>query len=127
MDLSPRRLLHLMYHRIVDGGTEDARQGVDDLLARAAEAFAAEPWPALLGPAPGSFVTASPSGRRDRRPRIRGRAAIPGTATHGIRPPSWWKGDRAAWRSTVSAGAELGEPAAKPFVRNVPSVGRGGV
>jgi len=38
---------------------------------------------------------------------------VPGLARRDIRPPSWWKGDRAAFRSTVQAGRELGEPAAR--------------
>lgn len=38
---------------------------------------------------------------------------IPGLAPTTIRPPSWWRGNRAAWSTSVQAARELGEPAAK--------------
>lgn len=115
MSLPPRRLLNVMYHRIVDGGTAEARAEVDDQLANAADLLAYEPWPGLLPP----YQPPLRAGRRrgagrgpgNLRPRNRGRATIPGTSTHGIRPPSWWKGDRAAWSSTRAAAGQI-EPAA---------------
>lgn len=42
----------------------------------------------------------------------RGRPHHPGTTPPGIPVPSWYKGDREAFRSSVQAGRELGEPAA---------------
>lgn len=32
---------------------------------------------------------------------------VPGTAPVGIKPPSWWRGNRAAFRSSTQAGTQL--------------------
>jgi hypothetical protein len=42
----------------------------------------------------------------------RGKPHHPGTTPPGIPVPSWYRGDRAAFHSSVAAGRELGEPAA---------------
>lgn len=102
MLLPIRRLLNLLWHWVSrDAGTE-RRQELLDSLSDAAGAYAID--------TPARPATAPHSGSRG--PLVRGRAVIPGTSTHGIRPPSWWKGDRAAWRSSIRAAEELGEPAA---------------
>jgi hypothetical protein len=52
------------------------------------------------------------------RPRVvvrredRGKPHHPGTAPPGIPMPSWYKGDKGAFNSSVRAGIELNEPAA---------------
>jgi hypothetical protein len=46
------------------------------------------------------------------RPEDRGKPHHPGTTPPGIPVPSWYKGDRAAFRTSVRAAQELGEPAA---------------
>lgn len=89
MSLPPQRLLNAMYSYWVGGLTPESRQLVDDAMA---DAVVAE----VTAPAPGR-----PAGRH-----------IAGLAPGHIPPPSWWRGDRAAFSSSVAAGQQLGEPAA---------------
>lgn len=89
MQLPPPRLLNAMYSYWVGGLTPEGRQLVDDALTdtAVAEVDAAAP--------------ARPAGRH-----------VAGLAPANIPPPSWWRGDRAAFSSSVAAGQQLGEPAA---------------
>jgi hypothetical protein len=97
MTLSPRRLLNAMWSYLTQGITADSRKELEERLAAANDAHA------VTVPTPGSITAAMP--------QVRGRAIIPGTSTHGIRPPSWWKGDRAAYKGMRAAAAEI-EPTA---------------
>lgn len=82
-----RRLLNLIYHWGLRNADADQRAEVDAALADAADLD----------------LTAQPVEPEH----------VPGTAPRHIRPPSWWKGNRAAFRSSVAAAAQLGEPVAK--------------
>lgn len=104
-----RRLLNLVYHFALQGATADARAEVDTQLAAA-----------------GALVVDRPPERQPDRATAQARH-VPGTAPAWIRPPSWWKGDRAAFNTSVAAAEQLGEPAAKAFGRRTPpTVGRRG-
>lgn len=103
--LPPRRLLNLLYHWTVRHMDADQRKDFDAALADAAADHAT--------PAP----TTAGNGQRP-APRH-----VPGLSRHDIRPPSWWKGDRAAWRSSVKAAEQLGEPAAR--LAGPPRIGTG--
>lgn len=104
MTLPVRRLFNLMWHASMRGLTEEQRAEVMDAIAEA-------PRPVARAAArPGRAAPVTDLGQER---ATRGRSTVPGTATHGIRPPSWWKGDRAAWRNGIRAGLDLGEPAAK--------------
>jgi hypothetical protein len=78
----------------VSGLAPEDREKVDDLLMDAA-GFS------LVGPPPQAILgQAAPAARH-----------IPGTAPKHIRAPSWWKGDRAAFRSSWRAAEQI-EPMA---------------
>jgi hypothetical protein len=79
---------------MIKGQTAEGVQEVHDMLDRAADMFDS--------PAPPAVTSAAGSTP----------GHIAGLAPVNIRPPSWWRGDRAAFRSMVAAGKELGEPAA---------------
>jgi len=82
--LSVARLLNLIYFWVVRGASQEQRVEFDEALIEAGRLdLAASPEP----PQP----------------------HVPGTAPAWIRKPSWWKGDRAAFRSSVSAAEQLGE------------------
>lgn len=98
-------MLNLLYHWTVRNMDTDQRESFDALLADAA-ADHAEP-------------SLAPAGN-GQRPAPR---HVPGMSRRDIRPPSWWKGDRAAWRSSVKAAEQLGEPAAR--LAGPPSIGTG--
>jgi hypothetical protein len=94
--LPTRRLLNLVYFWGTDGITAESKRELDDALAAAANLdVAAAP---RLAPA---------------TPEQQQAEHVPGTAPRWIKPPDWWKGDRAAYRSSVKAADQLGEPAAK--------------
>lgn len=79
---------------MIDGQTPEGVQEVNDMLQRAADMFATPvppPVTSAAGVEPGH---------------------VPGLAPRNIPAPSWWRGDRAAFRSMVQAGKDLGEPAA---------------
>lgn len=83
--LPARRLFNLIYHWRVRNASAEQRAEVDDLLIDA--------------------------GRLDLTEAPAAAGHVPGTAP-SFRPPSWWKGNRAAFRSSVAAAQQLGEPAA---------------
>lgn len=97
MTLPARRLLNLMYHYLVRGLTPESRATIDDVMAGTP----------IDAPAP-----AAASGRH-----------VPGTAPTNIPAPSWWRGNRAAFSSSVAAGQQLGEPAALKERRRAPQIG----
>ncbi len=79
---------------MIDGQTPEGVQEVNDMLDRAAELYDTAALPAVT----------SPDGSPPEH--------TPGLAPTNIPAPSWWKGNRAAFRSSVRAGQQLGEPAA---------------
>jgi len=112
MTLAPPRLLNLFYHRWLDGAAPEGRAAVDAALegdysllaALAAKREAEAPAGRRAGNRPASAAARAPLGKDGRR--------VPGTAPDNIPPPSWWRGDRNAFRSSVAAGQHLGEAAA---------------
>jgi hypothetical protein len=60
----------------------------------------------LVGPPPQAIIGGS-------APAVR---HTPGLAPKHIRPPAWWKGDRAAFRSSVKAAEQI-EPMALAAAR----------
>lgn len=91
-----RRLLNAMWSYIVERLDSNARQELEERLAAANDAHRID--------LRRRVVTAATAA-------VRGRSVIPGTATHGIRPPSWWKGDRAAYAGMRAAASQI-EPVA---------------
>jgi len=111
MSMPPRRLLNTMYHRWVDGLTPESRSVVDDALSD--------------NPSGVDITADGPVVRTASRPDGR---HVPGLAPASIPPPDWWRGDRAAFSSSVAAGQQLGEPAAtreRPRA-GLPTVGTAG-
>lgn len=110
MALPAPRFLNLVYHRMVDGVTAESRAALDRALLgdlSGLQALAARG--AATG---GSNAPTAPLRAPGRAPRGRDGRHVPGTAPDHIPPPSWWKGDTAAFMSSVGAGQQLGEPAA---------------
>jgi hypothetical protein len=134
MTLPADRLLNLFYADMVEGLDGESRLAIDtaltgdySLLAALQEQRLAEQVerdrrsgrrPTAARPA------AQPMGPGQRAPRGKDGQHVPGTAPDHIPAPSWWRGDRAAFRSSVAAGQQLGEPAAlrEPVV---PVIGSG--
>lgn len=88
MTLPPRRLLNAMYSYWVGGLTPETRALVDDALS--------------------DTTATAPTPRRAAGPSRH----VAGLAPPNIPAPSWWRGDRAAFATSVAAGQQLGEPAA---------------
>lgn len=86
MALPAHRLLNLIYHWLRERLDEDGRAQMDDALADADRVEL--------------VVRTAPAAAPQRR-------HVPGTAPPGIRPPSWWKGDRAAFRSSQQAMSDI--------------------
>jgi hypothetical protein len=103
--LSVRRLLNLIYYWSVRGADAESRADLDDALVQAGRIDLTARWTQAAQP-PAEHV--------------------PGTAPRHIRAPSWWKGNRQAFRSSVKAAQQLGEPAAMgvDVRRAPPAIGR---
>ena len=104
MDLPLRRFLNWLYHSWASMLTAENRALLDAELSRE---------DTLLAQA------------REERLRARIGRRIKGLAPSHIPAPSWWLGDRAAFRSGVAAGQQLGEPAARREPPQQPLVGTG--
>lgn len=102
MALPTRRLLNAMWSFMTENATAEQRAELEAKLADAAD-LVDDRRPAARQPA------RVPAGG----PRRPDPAHVPGLAPRHIPAPSWWRGDRAAYRSSVAAAEELGEPAAK--------------
>lgn len=100
MVLSPRRLLNALWRFMTMNATAEQRADMEQALANAATVTELRPRPQ----APAVPEPTRPTADADH---------VPGLAPRHIRPPSWWRGDRAAYRNSVNAGEELGEPAAR--------------
>lgn len=110
MALSAPRFLNLVYHRMVDGVTAESRAAIDRALR--GDMAGLEALAARRAAEGGSGAPPAPLTPPQRAPRGRDGRHVPGTAPDHIPPPSWWKGDTAAFLSSVGAGQQLGEPAA---------------
>lgn len=103
MTLPFRRLLNLIYHHWIRGADAKSRAEVDASLDNAADVYDDRVTPrhlAAVGPVSGH---------------------VPGLAPRNIRPPSWWRGDRGAWSTSVQAARDLDEPAAA--LADMPTIG----
>jgi hypothetical protein len=111
MRLSPRRLLNAMYRHWVEHLTAESREVVDDALSDNPSGIA------MAGNTPVVRTAARSDGKH-----------VPGLAPANIPAPSWWRGDKAAFSSSVAAGQQLGEPAAvreRPR-QGLPAIGTAG-
>lgn len=105
MTLPFRRLLNLIYEQWVRDLTPEGRAELDAALDNAADAYADRP---VVPHGPQQAAVAE---------------HVPGLAPRNIPAPSWWKGDRGAWRSSVQAARDLDEPAAA--LAALPAIGSG--
>lgn len=109
MALPARRMLNALWRFLTENATAEQRADMEAAMTRAEALFDADMHP-MRGTAAHTTTYATVPARPMPGPDPN---HIPGTAPRHIRPPSWWKGDRAAYASTVAAAEQLGEPAAK--------------